>query len=121
MPYVCSSPFWQNVSFGHAVGPARTLAPPAHLAAKSDRLFRPYRSAVALVTANAFWLAAAAGLPKASPTLAPRLVSAWVVCALSPDTFGAAPAPLTLVLRYSVSVPVYSGTTWMMSRSNSGS
>src|SRR2546423_3720626 len=109
MPYVFSRPGWQNGRCGHSGGPPRTVALPEHLAAKSDSVLSEYLSASAVVTANAFWSAAAAGLPNFSPTLSPSFVSSVTVLSTSPDARGWALAPFTDLLRNSVSVPAYSG------------
>src|SRR5258705_6842181 len=61
--YVLSRPGWQNGRCGHSAGPARMLAAPLHLAAKSDSVLSWYLSATGLVTANAFWSEAGDGAP----------------------------------------------------------
>ncbi len=44
-----------------------------------------------------------------------------MVAVRSPLACGAAPGPLTFLLRNSVNVPVYSGTTWICPDSSAGS
>src|SRR6266536_3707946 len=121
MLYVFSRPTWQNGRFGHSAGPPRIESLPEHLLAKSDSDFRLYFWARAVVTAKAFWSAAEDALPKLSPTLPPRSLSAVTVLSTSPEATGLADLPLTLPLRNSVMVAAYSGTTWTSPFSRVGS
>jgi len=107
--YVSSRPGWQKGRSGHSGGPPSTIPPQA--AANSDSDVTSFSSAKAAVTANAFWSAAAAASPNTRPTCSPRPVSASTVDSRSPLASGVASAPFTDLLRNSVSVPTYSGTT----------
>src|SRR5918997_1580834 len=88
--YVVSRPGWQNGRCGHSGGPPRTVAVPEHFSANSVRVFTPFLSANALVTANAFWSAAFDALPTVSPALSARPFSPVTVFSISPVAIGAA-------------------------------
>src|SRR5258708_23111395 len=96
MLYLLSSPCWQNGRFGHSGGPPRTVSFPLHLLAKSDRVFSEYLSAVAFVTAKAFWSAALAASPKVRPFLSPSPLTAVAVAFRSLDAAGDGLGPFAL-------------------------
>ena len=120
-PYVFSSPSWQNTFVGHSGGPPSTVAEPEHFSVNSDSVVTWFLSANALVTANAFWSAAWEGWPNVRLFLPPNSFSAVTVASRSLEALAGASGPLAFLLRNSVSVPTYSGTTWISPRSSCGS
>ena len=109
MPYFDFRPGSQNGRCGHSGGPPRTSGP--EYEARSLSLLRLCLVAKSLVTAKAFSSVAWDGSSTTMPALAARARAAVSVACSSGEAFAGAFAPFCLVLRNSVNVDRYSGTT----------